>query len=85
MKLVKKVSMSDLTTLLGLIIADDKNKLYYIDKTNIDKYTYDNAKLTSKGNLLVDKKSMPGTRCDWYLLDKDLDLYIKQNKVKKLA
>ena len=85
MRLIKKVSLADLTTLIGLIIADNKNKLYYIDKSNIDKYTYDNAKINSKGNLVVDKKSMPGVRRDWYLIDRDLDTYIKQNKVKKLA
>ena len=84
MKLIKKVTLSDLTTLLGIIVADDKYKLYFIDKNNINKYTYDNAKITNKGGLLVNKKAMPPLRKDWYILDKDLDNYIKTNKVTTL-
>ena len=52
-----KVYKSDITTLVGIIVSDYKNNVFFISKDDIKKYTYSNQKINSAGHLYSGKGS----------------------------
>lgn len=52
-----KVYKSDITTLVGIIVSDLKDNVFYIQKSDIAKYQYSNQKINSAGHLYSGKGS----------------------------